>query len=57
MVNAVNHVFERAESRELGRGAFLFREKNGDNPVPFLPVESQGRKERCKLSMGKLSRR
>ncbi|MDR6918880.1 exodeoxyribonuclease V beta subunit [Pseudomonas sp. 3296] len=45
MVNAVNHVFERAESRESGRGAFLFREKNGVNPVPFLPVESQGRKE------------
>ncbi|KQV20135.1 exodeoxyribonuclease V subunit beta [Pseudomonas sp. Root329] len=45
MVNAVNHVFERAESRETGRGAFLFREKNGENPVPFLPVESQGRKE------------
>ncbi|MFW0758297.1 exodeoxyribonuclease V subunit beta [Pseudomonas sp. H11T01] len=45
MVNAVNHVFERAESRELGRGAFLFREKNGENPVPFLPVASQGRKE------------
>ncbi|MEO8645196.1 exodeoxyribonuclease V subunit beta [Pseudomonas sp.] len=45
MVRAVNHVFERAESRETGRGAFLFREKNGENPVPFLPVESQGRKE------------
>ncbi|PTU02987.1 exodeoxyribonuclease V subunit beta, partial [Pseudomonas sp. HMWF031] len=45
MVGAVNHVFERAESRESGRGAFLFREANGDNPVPFLPVESQGRKE------------
>ncbi|MBK5397786.1 exodeoxyribonuclease V subunit beta [Pseudomonas sp. TH39(2020)] len=45
MVSAVNHVFERAESRELGRGAFLFRKKNGENPVPFLPVESQGRKE------------
>ena len=45
MVRAVNHVFERAESRETGRGAFLFREKSGENPVPFLPVESQGRKE------------
>lgn len=45
MVSAVNHVFERAESRESGRGAFLFREKNGENPVPFLPVDSQGRKE------------
>ena len=45
MVSAVNHVFERAESREAGRGAFLFREQNGENPVPFLPVASQGRKE------------
>ncbi|MET0948335.1 MAG: exodeoxyribonuclease V subunit beta [Pseudomonas sp.] len=45
MVNAVNHIFARAESRETGRGAFLFREKNGVNPVPFLPVASQGRKE------------
>ncbi|SEM08988.1 DNA helicase/exodeoxyribonuclease V, beta subunit [Pseudomonas sp. NFIX51] len=45
MVKAVNHVFERAESREQGRGAFLFREKNGENPVPFLSVASQGRKE------------
>ncbi|MDR6607042.1 exodeoxyribonuclease V subunit beta [Pseudomonas synxantha] len=45
MVNAVNHVFERAEARESGRGAFLFREKDGENPVPFMPVASQGRKE------------
>ncbi|AZD06193.1 Exodeoxyribonuclease V beta chain [Pseudomonas chlororaphis] len=45
MVKAVNHVFERAESREQGRGAFLFRETNGENPVPFLSVASQGRKE------------
>ncbi|PMY32855.1 exodeoxyribonuclease V subunit beta [Pseudomonas sp. GW456-L14] len=45
MVKAVNHVFERAESREQGRGAFLFREKSGENPVPFLSVASQGRKE------------
>lgn len=45
MVNAVNHVFERAELRDTGRGAFLFREDSGENPVPFLPVQSQGRKE------------
>ena len=45
MVNAVNHVFERAEARASGRGAFLFREPNGNNPVPFMPVASQGRKE------------
>ncbi|WP_323168092.1 exodeoxyribonuclease V subunit beta [Pseudomonas atacamensis] len=50
MVTAVNHVFERAESREQGRGAFLFRERNGENPVPFLPVESQGRKETLRIA-------
>ncbi|POA17565.1 exodeoxyribonuclease V subunit beta [Pseudomonas sp. FW300-N1A1] len=45
MVDAVNHVFQRAERREQGRGAFLFREPDGENPVPFSPVASQGRKE------------
>ncbi|SFH44712.1 exodeoxyribonuclease V subunit beta [Pseudomonas sp. NFACC45] len=45
MVSAVNHIFQNAESRAEGRGAFLFREPSGKNPVPFLPVESQGRKE------------
>jgi exodeoxyribonuclease V beta subunit len=50
MVNAVNHVFERAESREQGRGAFLFRADNGENPVPFQPVASQGRKERLQIA-------
>ncbi|MGE1177450.1 exodeoxyribonuclease V subunit beta [Pseudomonas sp. BW7P1] len=50
MVRAVNQVFERAESREQGRGAFLFREKTGDNPVPFQPVDSQGRKEQLQIS-------
>ncbi|WP_260959717.1 exodeoxyribonuclease V subunit beta [Pseudomonas citri] len=45
MVEAVNQVFQNAESRPNGRGAFLFREPSGENPVPFLPVESQGRKE------------
>ncbi|RIJ10072.1 exodeoxyribonuclease V subunit beta [Pseudomonas sp. 91RF] len=50
MVRAVNQVFERAESREQGRGAFLFREKDGDNPVPFQPVDAQGRKEHLHIS-------
>ncbi|WP_426238066.1 exodeoxyribonuclease V subunit beta [Pseudomonas sp. TWP3-2] len=49
MVDAVNHVFERAESRNEGRGAFLFREPSGVNPVPFQPVQSQGRKERLQI--------
>jgi exodeoxyribonuclease V beta subunit len=44
MVEAVNHVFERAESSPIGRGAFLFRSAD-HNPVPFQPVNSQGRKE------------
>ncbi|MGY2239608.1 exodeoxyribonuclease V subunit beta [Pseudomonas gingeri] len=44
MVDSVNHVFARAEQREQGRGAFLFRD-GAQNPVPFLPVASQGRKE------------
>ncbi|MEB0040356.1 MULTISPECIES: exodeoxyribonuclease V subunit beta [unclassified Pseudomonas] len=44
MVDAVNHVFERAEQNPAGRGAFLFR-VGQDNPVPFAPVAAQGRKE------------
>ncbi|WP_285417956.1 exodeoxyribonuclease V subunit beta [Pseudomonas sp. efr-133-TYG-5] len=50
MVRAVNHVFERAEIREQGWGAFLFRATTGDNPVPFLPVASQGRKEQLQIA-------
>ena len=48
MVKAVNHVFERAEQRDTGRGAFLFRE-GSENPVPFVSVKSQGRKEILQL--------
>jgi len=44
MVRSVNHVFERAEQREQGRGAFLFRDGE-ENPVPFVSVAPQGRKE------------
>ncbi|MDH4567179.1 exodeoxyribonuclease V subunit beta [Pseudomonas sp. BN414] len=40
MVDAVNDVFRRAENREGGAGAFLFRDD-----LPFIPVEAQGRKE------------
>ncbi|WP_156355043.1 UvrD-helicase domain-containing protein, partial [Pseudomonas endophytica] len=48
MVNGVNHVFERAELRNIGRGAFLFRE-GSDNPVPFVSVKSQGRRETLQI--------
>lgn len=44
MVATVNHLFLRAEQRDIGRGAFLFRDGE-DNQVPFLPALSQGRKE------------
>ncbi|WP_028696159.1 exodeoxyribonuclease V subunit beta [Pseudomonas cremoricolorata] len=44
MVAAVNQVFEHAERRATGQGAFLFRDGD-DNPVPFLPVAAQGRKD------------
>ena len=49
MVAGVNRVFEQAEGREQGRGAFLFREED-DNPVPFLPVAAQGRKDRFQVA-------
>lgn len=44
MVAATNRCFEAAETRTLGSGAFLFRSESG-NPVPFVTVEAQGRKE------------
>ena len=44
MVESVNRVFERAEQRTQGRGAFLFRDAH-DNPVPFANALAQGRKE------------
>ena len=43
MVAAVNHFFERAESAP--EAAFLFR-RDGHNPLPFAPVQANGRPER-----------
>ncbi|RRV04232.1 exodeoxyribonuclease V subunit beta [Pseudomonas sp. v388] len=45
MVESVNQVFERAERRPEGRGAFLFRGAD-HNPVPFGNALAQGRRER-----------
>ncbi|MGJ7457796.1 exodeoxyribonuclease V subunit beta [Halomonas sp. RA08-2] len=45
MVEAVNRVFRFAESHPAGRGAFLFRSPQGDNPVPFVTVKAKGRKD------------
>ncbi|MCO7597123.1 MULTISPECIES: exodeoxyribonuclease V subunit beta [Pseudomonas] len=44
MVAAVNRMFLQAEARGEGRGAFLFREAQG-NPLPFVEVRAKGRSE------------
>ncbi|MCO5787942.1 exodeoxyribonuclease V subunit beta [Pseudomonas sp. G11-1] len=44
MVAAVNHVFQLAEERPGGQGAFLFA-RDGDNPLPFIAVGARGRAE------------
>jgi len=49
MVTAVNHVFLQAEQREAGRAAFLFRDPQGDNPVPFVEVRARGHKEHLQV--------
>lgn len=51
MVAAVNQCFDQAEHRPGGKGAFLFREEEG-NPVPFVPVSAQGRKDRFVVECG-----
>jgi exodeoxyribonuclease V beta subunit len=44
MVSAVNYVFDTAEQRADGRGAFLFRSED-DDPLPFFTVGAKGRHE------------
>ncbi|CAN5484886.1 exodeoxyribonuclease V subunit beta [soil metagenome] len=57
LVNAVNHVFARAEQRD-GPGAFMFRRRvhggGVDNPVPFEPVDANGRPDTLVDSSGPL---
>ncbi|MDW5377757.1 exodeoxyribonuclease V subunit beta [Halomonas sp. HP20-15] len=43
MVAAVNRCFAHAESHPPG--AFLFKERDGVNPVPFIGVGAKGRKD------------
>ncbi|MEA3252257.1 MAG: exodeoxyribonuclease V subunit beta [Pseudomonadota bacterium] len=43
MVAAVNRCFAHAESHPPG--AFLFKEPDGNNPVPFIGVGAKGRKD------------
>lgn len=42
MVSAVNQLFDLAEARVDGRGAFLFKQ-DASNSLPFLPVHARGR--------------
>ena len=44
VVAGVNRIFTIAEDRP-GDGAFRYREADGDDPVPFVPVVAQGRAE------------
>ncbi|QLF94074.1 exodeoxyribonuclease V subunit beta [Pseudomonas sp. ABC1] len=44
MVAAVNRLFEQAEQRASGQGAFLFRDGT-HNPLPFLSIKARGRSE------------
>src|SRR5690606_28733706 len=44
-----NHWCEQAEQREAGHGAFLLRREADDNPLPFVPVAAQGRRERWQV--------
>lgn len=44
MVAAANRCFDYQENQADGSGAFLFRREQG-NPLPFLPVQAQGRAE------------
>ncbi|MDG4867707.1 exodeoxyribonuclease V subunit beta [Guyparkeria sp. 1SP6A2] len=47
MVEAVNHLFEQADRHPAGAFRFPRDEQEGeDSPLPFHPVEAQGRKSR-----------
>jgi len=48
MVDATNRCFDFAEARAEGQGAFLFKE-DAVNPVPFIQVNANGRKERWQI--------
>jgi exodeoxyribonuclease V beta subunit len=45
LVEGVNQLFEFAEAQQETRGAFLFKKAKDNNPLPFLAVEAQGRKD------------
>ena len=50
LVNVVNHWFEQADLAR-SEGAFMYRRLD-DNPLPFVRVEANGRKEQLVTSQG-----
>ena len=44
MVDAANHCFSHIEAQASSKGAFLFRQGE-ENPVPFLKVKANGRRD------------
>ena len=53
LVKAVNQLFQQAEARAEGAGAFLFRSTQ-DDPLPFQAVDAKGREERFTCSTGEV---
>jgi len=47
LVEAANRFFGAAENQP--GGAFKFKTETGDNPLPFYPVEAQGRAEQWRI--------
>lgn len=52
MVQASNAWFDLAERNLSGSGAFLFREEDRDNPLPFIPAEAKGREDQLVIAGG-----
>lgn len=47
LVEAINAFFQHAEQQPLG--AFRYRDTAGDNPLPFNPVDAQGKTDQLML--------
>ena len=52
MVQASNAWFDLAERNLSGSGAFLFREEDRDNPLPFIPTDAKGREDQLVITGG-----
>lgn len=48
-IAALNHIFNRLEQQDEGKGAFLFQ-RDGHNPIPYVTVQAQGRPQQAWLN-------